>query len=135
MEFYFPDDLWQIIKQFVGFEKYYLVPAAKLPFTDEVVTYLSNRSFQKVYAILTTTRPLVICLIKVFHYMVMHNDWIQAARHDTLVWDRFAYMLAVRSNRCLEDNLCGCGEQECSRCHVFRYLSVMSRRFYMVYLD
>ena len=134
-EFYFPDDLWRLIKRFVGFEKYYLVPAARIPCTGELTTYLSNRSFQSVYRILTTTRPMVVCLIKVYHYMITHNEWIQAARQDTLLWDRFAIMVAMRSNRFLEDNLCGCGDEACSHCFVHRSLSRISRRFYMVYLN
>ena len=134
-EFYFPDELWQIIKNFVGFEKYYLVRAARIPCTGELTTYLSNRSFQSVYRILTSTRPLVMCLIKLFHFLITHDQWIRPARNDTLLWDRFAYMVAIRSNQYLDDNACGCSDQECSRCYVHQALHTMSRRFYTVYLQ
>lgn len=133
-EVYFPDDIWRYILTFVGLQKYYLIPVSRRPsLHDELVLHLSNRCFNSLLEIIQQSNHPSICLIRTFLFMTKFNVWIQKVREITRLWDRFAYIIALRCHTHLLTLECGCEGEGCVLCFTHTQLNRVSRMFYTIY--
>ena len=133
-EVYFPDELWRYVLTFVGLQKYYLIPVRRRPsIHNELVLHISDQCFYRILEIMQTSNHLSACLIRTFTFLIKKNVWIKQARQITRIWDRFAYILAVRCQTHLITLMCGCDEDECVTCIMHNHLDRVSRNFYTVY--
>ena len=142
---WFPEGVWGIVKGYAGVYKYYLVPSRKKSIVNQdFAQSLSNKCFNRVISILQIDEgdhhpPLATYLFRTCIFMIRYNDWIQAARSVSEIWDRFSLLLASRCHRCLQhlnclgaDTATRCAE--CTPCLLHYSLENASRTFYTVYL-
>lgn len=135
---YFPDDIWNIIKEFQGFKKYYLIPCnlkRNLFENDVLPTLLHNRLFHKVLCFLHSLQDeiLQIRLIKIFDFLIHHVEILYQARKVSTIWDRFAFALASQCQNYLVSIHCGCNV--CDNCYTYNCLEYVSRTFYTKYVN
>ena len=136
MEFFIPDELWEIIKSYIGMQKYYLYPAKlKKNLNMKFYANLSNITFADVLHTLQNTRPFVLCLYRIFLYMIKNNDKIQLLRNRGFdqLWDHFSFILATRTQRYLEEGRCDC--QNCTDCFLSDAVHALSGHFYLLYIQ
>jgi len=139
---WFPNDIWGVIKQYCGFEKYYRIPARKKNIIyNDYVAKLNDICFDHIKEIILTTPPtsLSVCLVKVFIHLSKYNDWIQTARELSRVWDRFSVILATRCQNCLTTLFClnnndGHRCDDCNNCFTHNILTRVSEQFYTVFV-
>lgn len=134
---YFPDDIWNIIKEFQGFQKYYLIPCnlkQDLFDNDVLPTFLHNQLFQKVLCLLHSIEEEMfqIRLLKVFDFLMHHMEWLYQARKVSTIWDRFAFAIASQCQNYLVTIHCGCNV--CDDCYTYNCLEYVSRIFYTKYI-
>jgi len=133
MLYAFPDEIWDLVKEYQGFQKYYIVPARK----NKILNLLHNihineMCFDKLQTIMTESQNLLSCLLQLLIFFIKYNEWIQCVRPRFRSWDHFAYSLAQRCNNYLNWVECDCGD--CDRCTSYRMINVLSKQFYTKYL-
>ena len=132
---YICEDVWQLIKSFVGFQKYYLIPAnITKKKHQELSKYFSDKCFNQIYSILQEQVTFATKIVKVFIYMMDSMEWIQCGRinHQSL-WDNFAIMIATQCEQKINDLHCNCESNDCEICFTRTILQTMSRQFYKQY--
>ena len=135
MEFYFPEDVWGVIKTYIGFQKYYTIPAErKKRLIDRAFSeQMNKRCYDTLFEITHTEVHLCLCLWKSFTFLIEHNDWVQRARKEFKHWDTIMVGIATKCNEFLEIIHCGCND--CDACFTHSSLDRVSRVFYSVYMN
>lgn len=129
----FPDEIWHLVKEYQGFQKYYIVPARKNKTVNRTHNmYINEMCLNKLTKIMSETQNLPSCLLQALVFFIHYNEWIQCVRTRFRSWDRLAYSIAERCNNYLNWIHCECGV--CDRCMSYRMLNVLSKQFYAKYV-
>lgn len=133
--YYFPDDIWSIIKSYQGFQKYYLLPSSKIYKTNtEFTIIIHKKCSQQLHDIIQPGKPQSLIILQLFLHLIHYNAWIQVLRRECRFWDKVTACIATECNSYLEHILCGCGEEHCSFCNTHHLIDRISRIFYTMYL-
>ena len=133
---YFPDDIWNLIKEFQGFKKYYVIPCnLKEPLFHNLSlqTFVHNRLFRNLLTFLYSCQreTISVRMMKIFDFLLRHMHLLQIAREVSMIWDRFAFTVASQCQNYQITIHCGCNS--CDKCFTHDCIEYISRTFYTEY--